>query len=158
MSDFEKMEWFVWRPHALTHNEPAGFENCMLAFLINIHRSPRTGGSALWYAILGEFFSSSSFFSPHSVWKHRKYTLDLRISKRREIRKPFSNLMKSMWANVWAVATFHLNYETFEFPFWEDRHRVLWHFPSFFLLLFFEICMSFQNEMVEMIARDLSKQ
>lgn len=46
----------MWRLNALTHNEPSGFENCMLTFLINIHQSPRTGGSGLWYAIFWEFF------------------------------------------------------------------------------------------------------
>lgn len=120
MSDFEKMEWFVWRPHALTHNEPAGFENCMLTFLINIHQSLRTGGSGLWYAIFWEF---SFFFFSHSVWKHRKYTLDLRISNCREIRKPFSNLIKSMWANV-SSSQFPFKLWNLWISFWEDRHRV----------------------------------
>jgi hypothetical protein len=60
-----------WRPHGLTYNEPAGFENCMLDFLINIHQSQSTEGSALWYAIFWEFFLIQ--------YKNRKYTSELRF-------------------------------------------------------------------------------
>lgn len=74
----------------------------------------------------GNFFPSSFF--PHSVWKHRKYTLDLRISNCREIWKPFSNLIKSMWENV---SSSHLPFKLHNLciPIWEARHRVPWHFP-----------------------------
>lgn len=108
-------------------------------------------------SLLGIFPPSSSFFFPHSVWKHRKYTLDLRISKCREIRKPFSNLIKSMWAHV---SSSHLPFKLHNLciSVWEARHGVPWHFPFLFLFLCFETCMSLQNEVVEMIARDLSKQ
>lgn len=57
---------------------------------------------------------------------------------------------------MWALVSFHLNYETFESPFGRIGTESL-AFPLS-VFLFFETYMSFQNEVVEMIARDLSKQ
>lgn len=84
----------------------------------------------------GNFFPFFFFFSPHSVWKHRKYTLDLRISKCREIRKPFSNLIKSMWAHV-SSSHLPLKLHNLCISVWEARHGVPWHFPFLFLFFMF---------------------
>lgn len=70
-------------------------------------------------------------------------------------KKTFQSFNKKHVVKCLSRSHFPFKLRSLRIAFWEDRHRVLWHFPSFFLILFSEIFTPRQNEKV---ARNLSRQ